>query len=497
MKLKVKIVCICLLICLLSLATAQLRSGYAVDMPSPFWRAKTPMPTARGQVAVITGDDGLVYVMGGFAGSDPPMPTVEAYDPLSEKWITKAPMLNATRGAAVAKGNDGTIYLIGGGNGTTYFATVQAYDIISDMWSLRTPIPTQAWMAGAATGDDGKVYVFGGESSVGGVFSNKTHIYDPVADSWTRGSDMPTARGMLGAVKGRDGLIYAIGGYNGSVLAVVEVYDPSTDTWSEKTPMPSPRLEFGLVLGPDKRIYAIGGGTEYPNNVGPFLDTVEVYDPNTDKWTTSSWLVSLLPTARKEFGAALGNNGKIYAIGGANGSYVNTNEEALVVLPENVPPTAYIDSITPSPATHGDTIYFVGHGADPDGFVTDYKWRSSLNGTIGTSAAFNSSTLNEGTHTVFFSVKDDSGVWSQEVAAIVTVSGPLTNESLNDQINELAQQNADLRAQVDDLTQKIDLINLELLGVGAGVVIVFVAIALTYVKRIRSMIRRRTAPKPS
>ena len=509
LRLKVAIVCIYMIVGLLTLSLAQLKLGFAVDMPSPSWRSKTSMSTARGQAAIVTGDDGLIYAMGGWAGGAE-FSTVEAYNPLTDMWTAKAPMSQAVRGAAFAKGLDGIIYLIGGTNAWVRQTTVQAYNTTADSWSTKTSIPVAVWMASATAGDDGKIYVLGGELP-GVAYSNKTRIYDPSTDSWTNGTDMPTGRVELGVVKGSDGLIYAMGGYNGSALSVVEAYDPSTDTWTEKAPMPSPKVEFGLVLGPDEKIYVIGGGTSYVNNMGPFFNTVEIYDPETDTWTIPGWAESNMPTARKELGAALGNNGRIYAIGGANGAYIATNEEASIVLPENIPPTAYIDSITPNPATRGQTISFVGHGTDPDGSVTAYKWRSSISGTISTTATFSLSTLTDGTHTIYFSVKDNSGAWSEEATAIVVVNKPVAedpiyqellslNETLNDRIDDLSQQNGNLTNKVDalsqqnanltdkvnSLTQKIDLMTLELLGASVVIIVlVLVTIAVTYMSKRR------------
>jgi len=496
MKLKVTIVYICMMIGLLALSLAQLKLGFAVDMPSPSWRTKTAMPTARGQAVVITGDDGLIYVIGGLDGGVP-FSTVEAYDPLTDMWTAKMAMPETTRGAAVAKGLDGIIYVISGWNVTGYTNTVQAYNTTSNTWSTKTAIPTAAWIAGAATGNDGKIYVFGGESP-GAFYSNKTQIYDSSTDTWVNGTDMPTARSLLGVAKGPDGLIYAMGGYNGSALSVVEAYDPSTDTWTEKAPMPSPKLEFGLVLGPDKKIYAIGGGTSYGNNIGPFFNTVEIYDSKTDMWTIPGWSESTMPTERKELGAALGNNGRIYVIGGANGVYVSTNEEASITLRENISPTAYIDSVSPNPTTRGQTVSFVGHGNDPDGSISAYKWRSSIDGTISTAATFSLSTLTNGMHTIYFSVEDSSDAWSEEATATVTVNKPITedpiyqelqtlNQTLNDKIDDLMQQNANLTDKVNSLTQKIDLITLGVMGASAVIIVlVLVTIAVTYASKRRS-----------
>jgi hypothetical protein len=195
-----------------------------------------------------------------------------------------------------------------------------------------------------------------------------------------------------------------------------------------------------------------------------------------------------MPTARKELGATLGNNGKIYAIGGANGAYTGSNEEASIVLPENMAPTAYIDSVSPNPATVGEEVAFVGHGSDSDGSIVAYKWRSSLNGTIGTSASFTTSTLANGTHTIYFSVKDNSGTWSQETMAVVTVNRPITedplyqkNVDLENELNDLQQQNTNLNTTVNVLTGKIDTLTWALLGTGiVTIILVLIIIAAIY-----------------
>jgi hypothetical protein len=52
-------------------------------------------------------------------------------------------------------------------------------------------------------------------------------------------------------------------------------------------------------------------------------------------------------------------------------------------------PVAYIDSISPSSATVGETVLFAGHGTDLDGDVVGYHWRSSIDGDIGSQARLN------------------------------------------------------------------------------------------------------------
>ncbi len=60
-------------------------------------------------------------------------------------------------------------------------------------------------------------------------------------------------------------------------------------------------------------------------NAGGVLDTVEVYDPSTNTWSTAA---AGMPTARKGLAAA-DANGLIYAVGGANsgGQILNATEQ--------------------------------------------------------------------------------------------------------------------------------------------------------------------------
>ena len=94
----------------------------------------------------------------------------------------------------------------------------------------------------------------------------------------------------------------------------------------------------------------------------------------------------------------------------------------------SLPPTASIDSITPDTALQGeDIVEFRGSGTDEDGFVVAYQWRSFIDGTLGDQKDFDmpASELSEGTHTIFFGVKDDDGLWSTQDVGYVTI------ESLN------------------------------------------------------------------
>lgn len=80
-----------------------------------------------------------------------------------------------------------------------------------------------------------------------------------------------------------------IGGYDrGECLKIVESYNPSLNSWAELTPMKEPRGRFDVAVVKGK-VYAVGG-----SNGTTELSTVEMYDPETGKWSR----ISSLPLAR-------------------------------------------------------------------------------------------------------------------------------------------------------------------------------------------------------
>jgi N-acetylneuraminic acid mutarotase len=87
------------------------------------------------------------------------------------------------------------------------------------------------------------------------------------------------------------------------------------NTWVTKAPMHMARSGLGVAVVNGK-IYAIGGSS------GGFVNTNEEYDPETDTWT----LKAPMPTARANFRVEVIQN-KIYCIGGnTNGADTQANE---------------------------------------------------------------------------------------------------------------------------------------------------------------------------
>ena len=97
------------------------------------------------------------------------------------------------------------------------------------------------------------------------------------------------------------------------------------------------------------------------------------------------------------------------------------SDEVSDTLTVNGKPLAYIDSISPETAVEGEIISFEGHGTD-DGTIGMYVWRTdTLELHNDTHPWFTHSTLSVGSHTIYFKVQDDYGVWSDEVDEILII----------------------------------------------------------------------------
>jgi N-acetylneuraminic acid mutarotase len=290
------------------------------------WTQRADMPTARSNLgsAVV---DGKIYVLGGTPFSGGAVSSAEEYDPATDIW-TRRPSMPTAREGIRAAAVDGIVYVIGGWKPGGDTSILDAYDPATDKWTRKADMPTRRTMTAVAV-VDGIIYVIGGELGITPL--SVVEAYDPATNKWTRMADMPTARYMAGYCV-IDGLIYVFGGATrrnaefmiwGSV-PTVEVYDPATNTWAQLSDMPRPRHGHTTSVV-DGMIYVVGGidsgvvelffeGKLEQAEVGKLFSIVDVYDPDTDMWTTAADLPLSIG-----FHTAAVVNGKIYAIGGSTG----------------------------------------------------------------------------------------------------------------------------------------------------------------------------------
>ncbi|XP_064487825.1 kelch-like protein 10 isoform X2 [Ornithodoros turicata] len=235
-----------------------------------FTNDRDTMPRAyHGLVAL----DGLIYMIGGFDGSQC-FNCVRCFNPLLHRWTERACMHVARCYVSVAVLN-GKIYALGGYDGDRRTNTAERYDPVQNTWTLIAEMNDQRSDA-CATVVDGKVYIVGGFT--GQQVLNTAEFYDPALNVWTYIRAMTVPRSGVRVINYQD-TVYVLGGFNGTHrLSTGEKYDFLRDRWLELPNMHTPRSNFAVAVL-DDLLFAIGGfnGT----TTVPF---VECYDAKTNSW---------------------------------------------------------------------------------------------------------------------------------------------------------------------------------------------------------------------
>ena len=312
-------------------------SHFAIgDAAANEWRVISELPTQRSEFATAV-VEGKIYLMGGTLfehergvrrENEPGiwrgpfgMSLMEVYDTETNTWerLTNMPTVRSGAKAAVVAGR---IYVLAGRVGKDDQAVnlkvlkaVEMYDPETDTWVRKQDMPRRRMAFGIGV-VAGKIYAIGGTvidiQPEAPWRVDLVEVYDPATDTWSKRADMPTRRRAVKAAVIGDTL-YAIGGGGwppawdgGPFLGTIEVYEPRINRWTKRTDMPNPRTVFSTVVVGDK-IYLIGGLQAGDRRLAP----VEVYDPATERWR----VVSARSTIKSPFGVAA-VNGNIYVFGG-------------------------------------------------------------------------------------------------------------------------------------------------------------------------------------
>src|SRR5262249_55286698 len=118
--------------------------------------------------------------------------------------------------------------------------------------------------------------------------------------------------------------------------------------WRELVRMPSMRQELSTAVL-DSKIFVIAGF----DSSGMSTNTVEIYDPETDSWTSAA----PLPIATNHNAAAVAA-GKLYVFGGTSSRVFVFNPDQNVW--SDVAPTNYMHADTPAVAVINNLIYVAG-----------------------------------------------------------------------------------------------------------------------------------------
>ena len=201
---------------------------------------------------------------------------------------------------------------------TIFFIIIGIHSYSQGQWS-HTQLPTFTIRAGVATLGN-KIYVGGGDRLSTVQARATVDIYDLNTQLWTQ-DKLSVAREIISGVSCGSKVIFA-GGYDFDKLVPfsdVDVYDTITKKWTTLQ-LSVPRFGIGTFSYENQVMFA-GGLNGFDPATQKFYSLVEIYNFDTQKWTTTS-----LSESKTTFGAAVSGS-KIYIAGGLTQGSVSNKIE--------------------------------------------------------------------------------------------------------------------------------------------------------------------------
>ncbi len=255
---------------------ASLDAVEVFDLKTERWQAARPMPTRRSGAMAVTLGDRIAVIGGGFKKPDGKfrfLPTVEFYEPATDRWTTGPDMLQPHDYPACAL-LDGRVYIAtghhpaateGGPQTDPGFSFAQRWRPGDGAWEGLPSVPTPRFAA-AAVVLAGRMAVAGGVAFTPDGFMefDRVEVYDPESNQWERAPwALPWTAAAHGfAVLGRR--LMVCGGFSGDagIAATAAICDLDAvdrpGAWRNLPPLPEPRAAMGTaVMG--GRLFLVGG----------------------------------------------------------------------------------------------------------------------------------------------------------------------------------------------------------------------------------------------
>lgn len=197
----------------------------------------------------------------------------------AQAWSLRAPYDFALQGASGATVN-GKIYIVGGVDNSGGHNELRMYDPATNVYIPKAPFPGYARQGAICFESNGYFYYGGGEgASFGQGPYTDMWKYDPINDFWTPVASVPAAFAYAASVV-VNGKAYVLGGLHsvtGVINDSIRIYDPNLDAWTSLA-MPAPMI---ATYGP--AAFAINNSIYYGTGFSPMGATADFwrFDPVT------------------------------------------------------------------------------------------------------------------------------------------------------------------------------------------------------------------------
>lgn len=266
--------------------------------------------------------DGRVLIAGGFttsAVSTGSTSGAEVYYPDTKIFVPTSSMTFARSNHTATLMPDGSVIAAGGfGVNDVITNTVEVYYSTSMTWGSLPNMGAARTLHSATLLKDGRLMLAGGQGPSGPL--NTAVAYNPKTNAWSALANLLTGVYAHTATLLFDGRVLVTGGNDGfGESNTSQVYDPNTDSWSNTGgtyPMTKARFNHSALLLPNGEVMITGGQQRF----GVVLQNAEFFHVNASSWTPGASLDNFTLGPRAFHTMTLAPNGRIYAIGGANGA---------------------------------------------------------------------------------------------------------------------------------------------------------------------------------
>jgi len=244
-----------------------------------------PMLEPRsGQSATLL-PDGKVLIAGGMRRNQDFYKSAELYDPVAGKFQPTGEMNQRRVGHIAVLLGSGKVLVAGGWVGQGGTDSAELYDPASGKFTVIAKMTVPRGRPSATLLADGDVLIAGGEERDNESLAS-AEIFHVKTLSFQGVGSMHHARISHTATLLNDGHVLIAGGYVDSITASAELYDPKRGTFTETGSLGAARCKHTAGLLPDGRVLIAGGSDSRGWNGN--LNSAEIYDPRTGKFTAAS-----------------------------------------------------------------------------------------------------------------------------------------------------------------------------------------------------------------
>lgn len=308
------------------------------------------MASARALHSAVRLNDGRVLIIGGVNQNGDPVSSCEIYNPVTNSFSSTGSMGTSRVMFGVCRLADGRVMVAGGTDALQpdvvtavqgVLDSAEIYNPATGSWSGTSDIADYRMAPALTLLPNGQVMVSGGVEigfffgiPVSASSTNNVQRWNPSNGSWSNGPDMAQGRAghQYNQVRLNDGRILMAGGVNvpsllgaanAAPISGAELYNPTTNSW-QTVNMPTARVLHTATVLSDGRV-AVCGGAQGTLTAPTSINSVILFNPSSNSWTTAPNLVS----ARASHVARLMPDGMLVLFGGAGISSTLSSVETI------------------------------------------------------------------------------------------------------------------------------------------------------------------------